>query len=772
MAELEETRDHKSVAPALEAREMDPESILQRIQEGNRQGFESRDRLKTFEDFLGDFIEQPYRFLRTAPQYVLEMFDHYGSREVSRVGRETNRFRLFDPDVGGEFGEQLVGQERAQNEFYSHLKSFARKGRVDKMILLHGPNGSGKTSFVECVVRALEKFSRTDQGVLLRFNWVFSEREEHLERIGFDRAAEEAETGDSLALLDEKEISSRISCEMNDPPLFLIPREERRRIVEQAIERYDGPVRPDFNYTYFLEGDLCQKCRRIYDALLSAAQGDWMKVIRHVQVERYYISKRYRIGAVSIEPQGNVDATVQPIQSERHWHLPALLRNLSLFEPVGDIIDANHGILEYSDFLKRPLETNKYLLTTCERGTVNLPHFMAYLDEVIIGTTNEKQLSLFKRSPDFSSFKGRIELIASPYLLMISKEKELYETHIQLFSRDRHVTPHTAEIAATWAVLTRLRRPDPDNYTGALARVVGELTPYEKAVLYDTGEPPTRLTEEEQKALRNGVTELREEYQESEGEFEGIFSAEYEGRRGASPREMMTMLAFAAENKNYECLTPMAVFDSLEALCKDVSLYDFLRLPVDNGYHDAREFLDVARREYIRKVSEEVYNCIGLVDESEYDRFFLEYFRHVKAFESGEKLYNAATNSYEPPNEEMMTSVEKTVDISESPEEFRSNIMTRIAAWSLDHPQKQIDYHKLFPKIRTALREDFYKDRERMLTLIEQDILRYGSDEFDLLDAEDQKRVHDVLDRMESRYEYCRNCAKDVIAYVLKHRGS
>ena len=30
---------------------------------------------------------------------------------------------------------------------------------------------------------------------------------------------------------------------------------------------------------------------------------DWKKLVRHVQVERYYISKRYRSGAVAIEPQ-------------------------------------------------------------------------------------------------------------------------------------------------------------------------------------------------------------------------------------------------------------------------------------------------------------------------------------------------------------------------------------------------------------------------------------------------------------------------------------
>ncbi|MGH9361867.1 MAG: AAA family ATPase, partial [Thermoanaerobaculia bacterium] len=376
------------------------------------------------------------------------------------MGQEASRFRVYDGALGSG-SDSLVGQERAQADIHGFLQSFARSGRADKMVLLHGPNGSGKTTIIECLCRGLEEFSQTPQGVLLKFNWIFQEREGKNDRIGFDRDLVDLSDHRSLADLDEREIGVRIACEMRDPPIFLVPRARRKQLIEEAIESCDLPRRPDFNYEFFADGDLCQKCRRIYDNLLNSYRGDWEKLIRHVQVERYSISKRYRTGAVSIEPQVNVDATVRPFNAEHPGTLPAPLRNVTLFEPVGDIIDANHGVLEYSDFLKRQVETSKYLLTTCEQGTVNLPHFMAYLNLMILGTSNEKQLSLFKRSADFSSFKGRIELVPVPYLLMVSKEVEIYHRHISSFARDRHVTPHTAYIAALWAVLTRLRKPNP-----------------------------------------------------------------------------------------------------------------------------------------------------------------------------------------------------------------------------------------------------------------------------------------------------------------------
>ncbi|MBI4602003.1 MAG: serine protein kinase PrkA [Planctomycetes bacterium] len=747
---------------------MDLESELDRIQSSVREGFERADRVRSFQLFLEDLKANPGPHLRTAPQYLLDMLEHVGTRASTRIGRQAVRFRIFDRDYAG-IEPLLVGQERVQEEIYKHLLAAAKRGKADKMLLLHGPNGSGKTTLIECLVKGLEHYSRTDAGVLLRFNWIFTEREGRLDRIGFEMLRDEA-APDTYAFLDLKDISAKFHCELRDSPVFLIPREHRQRIIEEAVRTCVPENRPRFPYDFYMEGDLCQKCRKIYDALLLSYQGDWRKVLRHIQVERFYISKRYRVGAVSIEPQGNVDAGVRLVNSEHSWTIPTVLRNISLYEPQGDIVDANRGILEYSDFLKRPLEASKYLLTTCERGTVNLASCMAYLDLVIMATSNEKQLSLFKRSPDFSSFKGRMELIPVPYLLRFSTEIELYRKLIHSFAGDRHVTPHASEVAALWAVLTRLRKPNPKNYTGTLASVAPRLTPIEKAKLYDQGEPPSRFSDEERKALKAGILKIRQEFEEDEGEFEGIFGAEYEGRRGASAREMMSILASAAQMRKHRCLTPMAIFDALEELMKDSSVYDFLRLPAEGAYRDVRKFLDDVREEYFRWVTDEVYESINLIDESEYDRFFLEYFRHVKAYHTKEKVYNQRTNTYDPPNEDLLGSVERLLHLTDPRDLFRSHIITRIAAWSLDHPQVKIDYQQLFPEIYNALRENFYRERNRLLTLIEQDMLKYGTDEFKLLSPSEQTQVQQALESMRSQYNYCENCARDVIAYVLKYR--
>ncbi len=742
---------------------------LDRVGERSQERFEARQRIRSFEQFFEHFRSEPYLYLRNAPRYAVDMIEHYGTAEVDRIGMTDQRWNVFDLAFDRPF-DSLVGQERVQNAIYRQLSQFSQRGRCDKIILLHGPSGSAKSTTIEALMRGLENYSTLSVGKLYRFNWVFPLKHDAAESIGFEVGSED-DLPDTFAFLKPEEIAARIRCELKDSPLFLIPKEDRKLLIEEVLEEHpDVRDRPDLNIEWVLQGQLSPKNKAIYEALLTAYQGDWREVMRHIQIERIFISKRYRSGAVSIEPQGNIDAGSRAIQSDNMSHLPTILQNVMLVEAVGDLIEANKGILEYSDFLKRPMEANKYLLTTSEKGTIHLPAYIAYLDVVLFATANEKPLALFKRNPDFSSFKGRLALVGVPYLLRFSKEAELYERHIELYARGRHVAPHTATVAALWAVLTRLRRPSPKNHPPELSPIVARVTPMQKAMLYDRGDVPFEMRDEERKLLKRAVRRLRDEHNETEGEFEGIYGAEYEGRRGASPREMMTLLADAAENRRYDCLIPIAVFEELEKLAKDTSVYEFLRVPVDNGYNDCPRFIEDVKEHYQHLVEQEVFDSIGLVEEQEYERIFDEYFHHVKAFDLGEKLFIPSRGEYVIPSEELMHRIEGLMTLREELSHFRSNLMTKIAAYSIDHPDEPLNYQRLFPEIYALLKQSFYRERDRALMIIERNILKFFTDEREFLDAKERAEVERALEKMSSKYNYCSNCARDVIAFVLRNR--
>ncbi len=60
-----------------------------------------------------------------------------------------------------------------------------QEGRANRLVLMHGPNGSAKSTVAACILRALEHYSTLEEGALYRFHWVFPSRKTVRGAIGF-----------------------------------------------------------------------------------------------------------------------------------------------------------------------------------------------------------------------------------------------------------------------------------------------------------------------------------------------------------------------------------------------------------------------------------------------------------------------------------------------------------------------------------------------------------------------------------------------------------
>ena len=473
------------------------EDILQQVSAETQDAFESRNSVLTFAEWMGHLKNRPYALTRSAPQYIRDMMLYFGTEEVAGVGGMATRFVLFDGQGSGT--HRVIGQEAVQMEIYETLCEFVQRGACDRLLLLHGPNGAAKSSIVQVMMEGMEAYSKSDEGSLFTFNWIFSESADRGERLGFDPVTPDEDLS-SFARLDSDRISAKIASDFGDSPLLLIPRKHRMAILEEFVLEAAEDEQLQFQMTRFLSDmELSPKSKAIHDALLSAYNGDWEKVLKHVQVERLTISRRYRRGAVTIEPQTNVDAQSRELGHPNMSGLPPVLQNLALFEARGDLVDGNNGIVEYSDFFKRSMEANKYLLTTAENGRIQLDSMNAYLNCLLIGTSNEDYLDAFRQEGMSSSFMPRFHLVRVPYVLSIHAEADIYWHHMQELPQGIHVPKKTPLIAAKWAVMTRLRAPSMDHGGELLKRVARKLTPLQKAHLYNSGRTPSEMTEEERR---------------------------------------------------------------------------------------------------------------------------------------------------------------------------------------------------------------------------------------------------------------------------------
>ncbi len=726
-----------------------------------RGDFTRNRRVMSFAEYLNLVVAEPMRQLRSSTQYLVDCFDHYGSSMVKYPWGEVRRFHLFDaPWAHGE--DRLFGQELVQNTVYRVMRSFVQDGRPNKLILLHGPNGSAKSTFVRCLGRGLENYSTLEEGALYRFSWIFPASKHTRGGIGFGGigAPVPEESLDSFAYLPDESVDARVGDELRDHPLLLIPNEERQKLIDRLI----GSNATNFTLSDYLRGGaLSPKNRGIYDALLASYHGDYIQVLRHVRIERFEISHRYRVGWVTVEPQLSVDATERQVTADRTLSaLPPSLQSVSLFEYGGEVVGANRGIIEYDDLLKRPLEHYKYLLTTVERAALSLQSSTLFLDMAFIGSCNDIHLAAFREIPDFQSFKGRIELVRVPFILDVRHEEALYAERLREAAGTRHVAPHTAYIAALWAVLTRMRKPQVERFPSTLAEVIGKLSPLDKVELYSTGQLPDDLTPERARELASHIKDL---WHESDT------YPIYEGRVGASPREMQGVLLAAAGATRYDYVSPLIVLDEIVELCKQTSLYEFLRQDVQpGGYHDHKKLADVARGRLFDIIDDEVRASVGLVDESEYTRVFERYVNHVMHALKKEKVRNAQTGKMEEPDDGMMKEVERTLEISGRAEEFRQSMIAKIGAWSLDHRGEKPVLTVIFADLVRKLREAYFEKHKKTIAKGINDLVMLLSGNESSLSSDSRSKAETALATMIGKYGYSRESARDLVGSLASMR--
>ncbi|MCA9690263.1 MAG: serine protein kinase PrkA [Myxococcales bacterium] len=683
--------------------------------------FESTRRVLTFDEWFAMFCEAPRLHARGAAEYLRDAFEHYGRRDVHIPSGKVSRFRLFDCEFARDRCFRLVGQEPAQNAFYEALESFVRIGRVNKLLLLHGPNGSAKTTFIDAVARALADYSHKEEGALYRFSWVFPTKiavQGH--GIGFDARsilAEEAPGEGSFARLEADMIDTKIADEHKDHPIFLIPSSERAALLESLQAADDRLSFCDAIH----HGELTHRNRKIFDALLATYQGDLRRVYRHVQVERFYLSRTYRTGLVTVEPKQTVDARSYPVTGDRAYaSLPPHVGGQVLYAMQGDLVDANRGLINFSDLLKRPYEHFKYLLTATESGAVALDHVVLGLDLVFTGSANDLNLLEFRalRSGEYQSLRARLELIPVPYLLDYRVERKIYQEQVSDLLRGIHIAPHVARTLALWGVMTRLRPANPALHGKKLEPVLRRLSPYQKAGLYAYGRVPPGLSSEQARELLAAVPALgQERFPQTIVRAEGSdhVLGDYEGSFGASVRDLKRVLLAAASDPGADCLTVPRLFRELRRFLQDVASHRWMAIPpTETGFHKLDgegSITEAAWNHWLDLSDREVREAMGLIDEARYLDLFKKYVVHVSHHLKGERLYDPLTGKSTEPDQKFMKDLERTMDPNAGAT-FRADVLSRIGAWALANPEEEPAYAEIFSDYFTRLREDYYRQQK------------------------------------------------------------
>ncbi len=497
-----------------------------------------------YREYLERVLADP-SLARNAYQRTYDMVLSHGTEEYVERKERVTRYRFFSDPIGG--GRDAVfGVEHALMKLVAHLKSAACGfGSERRILLLHGPVGSAKSTIARLLKRGLEAYSRTPEGALYTHQWRMPGK------------------------------SDWEDCPMHEEPLKLLPVDSRARVVEMLNER------SDCTYDLRIDGDLCPFCRVNLVELLAHYEGDWHRVVdEHVRVRRVVLSEKDRVGVGTYQPKDEKNQDATELTGDINYRKIAEYGSDSdprAFNFDGEFNIANRGIIEFIEVLKLDVAFLYDLLGASQEHSIKPKKFpQTDIDEVILAHTNEPEYRRLQANELMEAFRDRTVKIDVPYNVELDDEVRIYRRD---FGPDRvrgkHVAPHTVETAAMWAVLTRLSEP----------KRAG-LTLVQKMKLYN-GKMLPGFTED-------AVKELRTE-------------SEREGMEGISPRYVQDKLSNALVSaESGTCINPFLVMNELEAGLLHHSL--ITSEDVRRRYRDLlalvkEEYEDVVKNEVQRAIS-------------------------------------------------------------------------------------------------------------------------------------------------------------------------
>jgi len=322
----------------------------------------------TFSEYVDLLYEKP-KLTRTAYQMIYDMIMEKGSHEFEEYRKTYIHYDFFDdPD------EPIIGIAKAKDELVKFIKGAAGcYGTERRVLLLHGPVGSSKSTICRLIKKSLEKYSKTDAGSWYSYKWI-------------NIPTEDAPGMDALYT------RSTAVSPMHENPLKLLPMELRNPVLAElnGILREQTPEKERSSlYNLRCEGELNPFCKFFMKDLLKRYDGDLEKVLsEHICVVRKVYSEADRCGIATFQPKDEKNQDATELTGDINFSLISTFGSDSdprAFNFDGEFCVANRGMIEFIEILKlEPAFLYDLLGATQEQSIKPKKFSQVSIDEAII----------------------------------------------------------------------------------------------------------------------------------------------------------------------------------------------------------------------------------------------------------------------------------------------------------------------------------------------------------------------------------------------------
>ena len=442
-------------------------SSLERLKDQNQEW--EQEPLLSFPEFLQQATSQPSRVIRNIYQLYADMIDNYICEGIDEYLDDSESMQYIAYDC-----QELlsVGTDRpffADRLFASrlvrHVDSLSVGAQQNKVYIFDGPPGSGKSTFLNNLLRKFEEYTASPEGLRYEIVWRLPEDRAHAGSPGHDPGAAAPEVHPGTDDQQQGTAKQRdapnipagtfdVSCPSHDNPILVIPPDSRRPFFDDLFE--DDTFKWEFftnkKFEWVFNDRPCTICSSLFAALMQKYR-DIGRVLECVYV-RPYVFNRLPGEGISVFNPGD-----KPIKRTVLQH-DAIQRKLDQLFPDSRPIRylyshyarTNNGIYALMDIKSHNTERLMELHNIISEGVHKVEELEESVKSLFFALMNPEDKKQLK---DLDTFSDRIEYIHIPYVLDIKTEvdiyREIFGAHI-----DESFLPRVLHNFARVIIATRL----------------------------------------------------------------------------------------------------------------------------------------------------------------------------------------------------------------------------------------------------------------------------------------------------------------------------
>jgi serine protein kinase len=565
----------------------------------------------TLKDYL-DMVVKNTSLNMNSHARVLKMIESHGVER--NQSEDIVKYNFFANDI--------FGADDAIDQLMSYLRAAAAGSEVSRRILLmYGPTSSGKSQLAIMLKRGLEEFSKTDEGAIFALS----------------------------------------ESPMNEDPLWAIPNELRKTLMEDYGLKIEGQLSP------------------LMDLLLKEKyKGNFLDL----PVKRILFSEQSRVGIGTFVPSDKKSQDISELVGSMDLSKIGEYGSESdprAFRFDGELNISNRGMMEFVEMLKVDQKFLYVLLTLAQEKNIKTGRFpLIYADEFLLAHTNESEYKRFLAKEEMEALHDRIIVVKVPYNLGVSDEVRIYEKLIRASDlKSVHMAPYTLYCAAMFSVLSRIKESKNSS-----------ATPLNKMRLYNG---------EEVDGFSHGdVAILKKEF-------------ETEGMSGVSPRYIVNRISSTLAQDGVKCITPIDIIRSIRDGFKSNPKLDSKEI------EKLENIMTSVIEEYSKIAKNEVQKAFFVNFEEELQNLLNNYMDHVGAYLDGTRIEDE-WGALKDPSERLMRSIEEKVGVTESGKKsFRQEIYRKMLR-SAKNGGGSYNY-KDHPKLKEALEKQLFDERQDVIRL-------------------------------------------------------